>query len=79
MKRKIPLVAREQKRIYTGFLVIMAVMFVITTIYTEFNPMVLVKNGDAFWTFITEDFLPPALAKAVKFRTVSPSEGTADW
>ena len=26
--------------------------------------MVLVKNGDAFWTFITEDFLPPALPKA---------------
>lgn len=64
MKRKMPLIAREQKRIYTGFLVIMAVMFVLTTVYTGFNPMVLVKNGDAFWEFITKDFLPPALPKA---------------
>ena len=64
MKRKMPLIAREQKRIYTGFLIIMAVMFVITTAYTGFNPMVLVRNGDAFWEFITKDFLPPALPKA---------------
>ena len=26
--------------------------------------MVLAANGDAFWEFITEDFLPPALPKA---------------
>ena len=64
MKRKMPLIAREQKRIYTGFLVIMAVMFVLTTAYTGFNPMVLVKNGDALWEFITKDFFPPALPRA---------------
>ena len=64
MKKKISLIAREQKRLYTGFLIAAVALFALTTLYTNFNPMVLVRNGDAFWSFITEDFLPPALPKA---------------
>ena len=59
MKKKISLIAREQKRLYTGFLIAAVALFALTTLYTNFNPMVLVRNGDAFWSFITEDFLPP--------------------
>lgn len=32
--------------------------------------MTLVRNGDAFWSFITEDFLPPALPKASRIPGV---------
>ena len=36
----------------------------VCSVLTEFNPMTLIANGDAFWEFITQDFLPPALPKA---------------
>ena len=64
MTRRIPLIARDLKRLYTGFLIAALALFVVCSILTEFNPAVLVANGDAFWEFITQDFLPPALPKA---------------
>ena len=62
--RRIPLIARDLKRLYTGFLLVAVILFLLCSYLTEFNPMVLAANGDAFWEFITEDFLPPALPKA---------------
>ena len=70
MKKGISLIAHDQKRLYTGFLAAAALLFVLTSLYTEFNPMTLVRNGDAFWSFITEDFLPPALPKASRIPGV---------
>lgn len=64
MTGRIPLIARDLKRLYTGFLIAALALFVVCSILTEFNPAVLVANGDAFWEFITQDFLPPALPKA---------------
>lgn len=64
MTKKIPLIARDQKQMYSGFLVVAVLLFVLTSAYTEFNLLTLVRNGDALWAFITEDFLPPALPKA---------------
>lgn len=64
MKKRIPLVARNLKRLYTGFLIAAVVLFIICSILTNFNITSLISNGDAFWEFITEDFLPPALPKA---------------
>lgn len=69
-EKKIPLIARNQRNLYTGFLIVAAVLFILTSIYTEFNVMTLVKNGDEFWSFITEDFLPPALPKASSIQGV---------
>lgn len=63
MKKGIPLIALKRKRIQTIFLFVVIVLFVLTSLYTKFNVWSLVKNGDAFWEFITEDFLPPALPK----------------
>ena len=37
---------------------------------TNFNPMTLIANGDAFVEFITQDFLPPALPKASRIPGV---------
>ncbi len=63
MTRRIPLIARDLKRLYTGFLIAALALFVVCSMLTEFNPDVLVANGDAFWEFITQDFPPPALPK----------------
>ena len=48
MTGRIPLIARDLKRLYTGFLIAALVLFVVCSILTEFNPAVLVANGDAF-------------------------------
>lgn len=63
MTKRIPLIARDLKRLYTGFLAAAVVLFLLCSFLTEFNVMTLIANGDAFWAFITEDFLPPALPK----------------
>lgn len=64
MTRRIPLIARDVKRMYTGFLIAAVILFILCSYLTEFNVMTLIANGDAFWEFITEDFLPPALPRA---------------
>ena len=46
------------------------VLFIVCTILTNFNVMSLVSNGDAFWSFITNDFLPPKLPKASRIPGV---------
>lgn len=64
MTKRIPLIARDLKRLYTVFLFIAVILFVTCSFLTNFNIMTLIENGGAFWEFITEDFLPPALPKA---------------
>lgn len=66
MTKRIPLVAKKQKQIYGIFGIVIVVLFALTTMYTKFSVAELVKNGDAFWDFITMDFFPPALPKASK-------------
>ena len=70
MTKRIPLIARDLKQLYTGFLIAAAALFVVCGLLTEFNVMTLIANGDAFWEFITEDFLPPALPKASRIPGV---------
>lgn len=70
MTARIPLIARDLKRLYTGFLIAAAVLFVVCTALTGFNPGVLAANSDAFWEFITQDFLPPALPKVSRIPGV---------
>ena len=70
MKRGIPLIARDFKRMYTGFLAAALILFVLCSWLTNFNVMTLIANGDAFWEFITEDFLPPALPRSSRIPGV---------
>lgn len=70
MNKKIALIADGQKKIYTAFIIAAVILFVLTSIYTNFNPMTLAENGDAFWSFITEDFFPPALPKTSRIPGV---------
>ena len=69
-QQRVALVTRRQKRVYTGFVAAIIALFVLTTWYTDFHVINLIKNGDAFWAFITEDFLPPALPKASKVPNI---------
>ena len=64
MSKNIALVAQQQKKIYTSVIVVIIAFFILTSLYTGFNPMVLIENSDAFVSFVTEDFFPPALPKA---------------
>ncbi|MBQ8301156.1 MAG: phosphonate ABC transporter, permease protein PhnE [Clostridia bacterium] len=64
------MIADGQKKIYTAFIIVAVILFVLTSMYTKFNPMTLAENGDAFWSFITEDFLPPALPKTSRIPGV---------
>ena len=70
MHKRIPLIARDLKHLYTGFLITALVLFIVCSWLTQFNPMTLIANGDAFWEFITEDFLPPALPKSSRIPGV---------
>ncbi|MGI5895124.1 MAG: phosphonate ABC transporter, permease protein PhnE [Candidatus Merdivicinus sp.] len=60
-QNSIPLIAREQKRLYTWFFAAIVLLFAAATFFTGFNPVSLLANGEAFWSFLTQDFLPPAL------------------
>ena len=64
MTRRIPLIAHDLKRLYTGFLIAAVILFAVCSVLTNFSLLELIANGDAFWEFITEDFLPPALPKS---------------
>ena len=70
MTKRIPLIARDLKQLYTGFLIAAVALFIVCSFLTEFNVMTLIANGDAFWEFITQDFLPPALPKASRIPGV---------
>ncbi len=70
MKKRIPLIAHDLKRLYTAFIITALVLFVVCSFLTEFNVMTLIANSDAFWEFITEDFFPPALPKTSRIPGV---------
>lgn len=71
MNKRIPLLAQAEKRTYEIFFAIVVVLFILCTILTRFNPLVLVQNGGQFWAFLTQDFFPPELpSKASKIGTI---------
>ena len=62
--------AKSQKNMYTAFIVVILILFALTSMYTKFNPLVLFKNSEAFVEFIVEDFFPPVLPKGSKLTGV---------
>ena len=44
MTRRIPLIARDLKRLYTGFLLVAVILFLLCSYLTDFNPMVLAAS-----------------------------------
>lgn len=63
MSKRIPLSAHSLKRLYSRILIVVVILFIVCSFLTKFSVINLIVNGNAFWEFITEDFLPPALPK----------------
>lgn len=61
MNKKIAVFAKGQVCMYVSFIVVAIILFMLTSYYTEFNPFLIIENGEMIWEFITEDFLPPKL------------------
>ncbi len=71
MPKRIPLLAQAEKRTYEAFFLVVVVLFVICTLLTQFNPVVLFQNGENFWSFLSQDFFPPELpSKASKITNI---------
>ena len=49
MKKRIPLIAHDIKKMYTALLIVVVVLFVICSVQPGFNVMTLVENSDPFW------------------------------
>lgn len=63
MKTKPPLppAVRAERRAYACFFAALLAVVALCTWGTAFNPFELFGEGDAFWTFFSEDFWPPAI------------------
>lgn len=68
--KKLTTMVHGQKKMYMIFIIVILFLFVLTSLYTKFNPLILIKNSNEFWEFITEDFFPPALPKESRLAGV---------
>ena len=62
-REKIFLASRENRRISIIFLVILVVLFIVSTGFTRFNPLAALIAQGEFWNFILTDFVPPYMGK----------------
>ncbi|MCX7709167.1 MAG: phosphonate ABC transporter, permease protein PhnE [Clostridia bacterium] len=63
-QKHLPLVDGGEKKMVTIAFFVMLALFTAATAYTQFNPFTILKEQSTFWNFITQDFLPPDIAKA---------------
>jgi len=70
VKKSIPLIAHDMKRMYTVFLLILLGAFLVCTFYTKFNIFELFANSGEFWKFLSEDFFPPRMPSAERLPGV---------
>lgn len=64
-------ISQAEKRTYEIFFAVVVVLFLLCTVQTQFNPLILVQNSGHFWTFLSQDFFPPELpAKLSKVQTI---------
>lgn len=56
-----PPTVRAERRAYALFFCALLLLFLFCTAQTGFNPFALLTQGEAFWTFLSEDFFPPRI------------------
>jgi phosphonate transport system permease protein len=61
--KKIRLVSRESFRTSVVFLVVLLVLFGLSTGFTRFNPIRALFSQGEFWNFILADFVPPSMGR----------------
>ena len=63
MRKRILLASRENRRVSIIFLIVLVILFVVSTGFTRFNPLAALIAQGEFWNFILTDFVPPYLGK----------------
>lgn len=70
MKKHISMNSQAEKRVYELFFCCILLLFVISTVFTKFNPLLLLSKSGNFWAFLSEDFFPPELPGAAKINNI---------
>ncbi|HEY5583395.1 MAG TPA: ABC transporter permease subunit [Ruminiclostridium sp.] len=65
MKHKRSIINKKEKKVYTYFLVVVAVLFIGSTIFSKYNPFEILLEQGEFWRFLTVDFFPPTLQNSL--------------
>ncbi|GHU64235.1 phosphonate ABC transporter, permease protein PhnE [Spirochaetia bacterium] len=63
VRERITLASRESRRLSLIFLVILVIVFALSTGFTRFNPLQALLAQGEFWNFILTDFVPPYMGK----------------
>ena len=68
---KIYMASRESRRISIIFIIVLFLLFIVSSGFTRFNPLAAIIAQAEFWNFILTDFVPPYLGKwAALFQAV---------
>jgi phosphonate transport system permease protein len=62
-KEKIILASRESRRTSLIFILVLLILFGVSTGFTRFNPLAALLSQGEFWNFILTDFTPPFMGK----------------
>jgi phosphonate transport system permease protein len=60
---KLPLASRESLRAAVVFLILLLILFGLSTGFTRFNPFAALFSQGEFWNFILNDFVPPSTGR----------------
>ena len=63
VREKIFLASKESRRISVVFLIVLLILFIISTGFTRFNPLAALIAQGEFWNFVLTDFVPPYMGK----------------
>ena len=61
-KKRIPLRPQKEKRAATLAFLIIAALFLVASLQTQYTPVEFLLNMENFWSFIFVDLLPPKIA-----------------
>jgi phosphonate transport system permease protein len=62
-REKIFIASRESRRVSVIFLIVLVILFIVSTGFTRFNPLAAIIAQGEFWNFILTDFVPPYMGK----------------
>ena len=62
-REKVRLASRESRRVSIVFIIVLVVLFIVSSGFTRFNPLAAIIAQAEFWNFILADFIPPYMGK----------------
>jgi phosphonate transport system permease protein len=62
-REKIRLSSRESFRVSLVFVIVLLILFGLSTGFTRFNPIAALLSQGEFWNFIRADFVPPSMGR----------------